>query len=1070
MTYTFTFVSLLLTTVGAFAQSVNSEILGAVQDQSGAAITGAKISALNQETNITREAVADDQGRFRITLLRPGLYTITVEKEGFSKYQEGPFELRLNQAAEFGVKLRVGQLSEVVSVTGESPVVNTTNAEVSTTFEGKRIAEVPLAVNRNVLNLALNVAGVSQLSSGQSVFASGLAMAVNGMRTRSNNFMIDGQDSNDPSVTGSTQGINNPDVVAEFRVITNQFAAEYGRAAGSIVNIITKSGSNQFHGSGFVFNNNRVFNTRSNLDKAARLETTPFRNETQLGGTLGGPIRKDKTFFFASYQRWWDRRLSSGSSIEGAPTAEGRSALQPFASRPAVKALLDYLPAAAVPNGQVARAVVGGQNIAVPLGRLAGTSGRKIDDTQWSSRVDHQLTSKHTLGGRYMYQDQTDAGGGQVTPPGNTTLVPIRNQIATVFLNSNLRSNLFSEFRLAYVRQAQETTAQDVRSQAIPSIEVNELGLTGFNAATSRTGIGLAVNLPQFRKSNTYQIQQNLGWLAGSHNIKFGYDIRRSQTASFFVPTTRGRLVYNNMQDLIDDVAQSTQINGPIRGGQIMQYYKTYDFFFYAQDEFRIRPNLTINYGLRYELPGNPFANLTPVNERILAANGNNEAFRFVAPPRDTNNWQPRVGFNYRIGGDNFLTGNGKLVLRGGYARTYDFAFLNIALNIFSAFPFVNSFNLNPRTPNSYPDLLTALNNPVNPGALTRTNVSPDFRSPLSDQFSIGIQRQLGDGLGMTVTWIGTKGQSLFQTNDGNRPVRIALGSIAANGTYNFTLSAREDPTRAVVRQRANTAESIYHSLQTSLERRFRRGLSFGGHYTWSTFIDTASEVFNPAVNGDIAIAQDPFNLKNDRARSTYDRPHRFTMTHTYEIPEIGLPGKILGKGWQLSGYLTFQSGAPFTPLNGTDPFLRNAGIDGLVGNALRPNVATTLDVSGMTISDLYAVRTSLFSPVVANATTAGRTMTVGQTLDIANTPIGFGNAGRNILRADGIANYDFSVAKISRINENHQLQFRMDVYNLTNTRNFGIPESRVNSANLLNQWGQDGGNRRIQFGVRYVF
>ena len=660
-----------------------------------------------------------------------------------------------------------------------------------------------------------------------------------------------------------------------------------------------------------------------------------------------------------------------------------------------------------------------------------------------------------------------------MTPPGNTTLVPNRNQAANAFLNSTLRPTAFSEFRVSFTRQAQETTAQDVKSQAIPSIEVNDLGLTGFNAATSRTAIGLAVNLPQYRKSNTYQIQHNFGWIKGNHNLKAGYDFRRNQTASFFVPTTRGRLVYNSLQDLVDDVAQSTQINGPIKGGQILQYYNYYDFFFFAQDEWRVRPNFTLTYGLRYELPGNPFDSLLAVNQRIVSANGGDQRYAFVAPARDTNNWQPRIGFNYKLPGMGWVTGSNKTVLRGGYARTNDFAFLNIALNIFSAFPFVNSFNLPARTPNSYSSLLTALNNTVNPNILTRTNVAPDFRSPSADQFSVALQRQILETYSLTVGYVGTRGSGLFQTDDGNIPTQLSLTSIASNGSYNFAVAQRQDPLHAVTRTRANTAESIYHSMQTSFEKRFSKGLGLGAHYTWSSYIDTASEVFNPAVNGDIAIAQDPFNLKNDRARSTYDRPHRFSLTHTWEIPTKGFAGKILGSGWQLSGFLTFQSGAPFTPLNGTDPFLRNSGIDGLVGNAVRPNYVGGVDVSKTSINELYALwrsGTRYFTPVVANAATVPGNLQPGGTLNIANTPLGFGNAGRNILRGDGIGNYDFSLSKISRFSETQQLQIRMDVYDLTNTRNFGIPESRINSANFLNKWGTDGGNRRIQFGVRYVF
>jgi hypothetical protein len=1072
--------AVLLTAITAAGQSVNSEILGTVTDPTGASVAAAKVVVVNRDTNITRSAATDEQGRFRIPLLPPGFYTITIEKSGFRKYQEGPLELRLNQAAELEVKLEVGSLSEVITVTSEVPVVNTTNAEVSTTFESKRISEVPLAVNRNILNLALNVAGVSQLSSGQSGFASGINMAVNGMRVRSNNFMIDGQDVNDPSITGSTQGLNNTDVVAEFRVITNQFAAEYGRAAGSVVNIVTKSGSNDLHGTGFWFNNNSAFNSRSNLDKQrpTQPERTPFRNETQLGGTLGGPVIKDKTFFFGSYQRWWDRRLGTGTVVDGPPTEAGRQLLAPFANnRPALKAMLDYLPAGApVPGLRTEQVVIGGQTLTIPYGRLGGSAGRKYDDTQFSGRVDHRLSDRHTLGGRYMYQDLTDAGGGQVTPPGLTTLVPNRNQAASAFLNSSLTSNIFSELRLAYTRQAQETTAQDVRSQAIPSIEINSIGLTGFNAAASRTAIGLAVNLPQFRKSNTYQLQHNVGWMTGGHTFKFGYDIRRYHTASFFVPTTRGRLVYNNLQDLVDDVAQSTQINGPIRGGQIMQYYRYWDYFFFAQDEWRIRPGFTLVYGLRYEMPGNPFESLKPINERIIAANGNDERYRVFFPGSDRNNWQPRAGFNWRLPGGSGLwgkiTGGGKMVLRGGYARANDFAFLNIPLNIFSAFPFVASYSLDPRTPNSFTNLLSALQRPItNPNALTRTNVTSDFRTPASNQVSLGIQRQVFDDWSMNIQYVGTRGTGLFQTIDGNPAMTIRVQSVAANGTYATQLASRRDPTYGVIRTRANSASSTYHSLQLSMEKRYRRGLAVGGHYTWSSYIDTASEIFNPAVNGDVAVSQDSFNWRADRARSTYDRPHRFTFTHTWEIPaeKLGRFSQVFG-GWQINGFLTLQSGAPFTPLNGTDPFLRLSGIDGLVGNSLRPHLAPGVSLAGQSINDLYPIRTSLFVPVVANAASAGRALQAGDVLQVGGTPIGLGGVGRNTLRADGIGQYDFGVLKNIKFTERETLQFRADVFNLTNTRNFGIPESRINSGNFLNQWGQDGGNRRIQFSVRYIF
>jgi hypothetical protein len=272
----------------------------------------------------------------------------------------------------------------------------------------------------------------------------------------------------------------------------------------------------------------------------------------------------------------------------------------------------------------------------------------------------------------------------------------------------------------------------------------------------------------------------------------------------------------------------------------------------------------------------------------------------------------------------------------------------------------------------------------------------------------------------------------------------------------------RVNPSIGIRRVRGNAASSIYHSMQASLEKRFGSGFSMGAHYTWSAFIDDASEIFNPAVNGDVAVSQDSFNRRADRGRSTFDRPHRFTTTFVYELPfmrdQKGAAGRLLG-GWQLSGFLTLQSGAPFTPLAGQDPGLRLNGIDGLVGSAIRGNVATDRPISSMTIDEIFSYNIP--------AAVAGSRNSLFTNVTAANP---LGNAGRNILRADGIGDFSFGAFKTFRTFESQRLEFRTEFYNLTNTRNFGIPESRLNSANFANQWGTDGGNRRIQFGLRYLW
>ena len=1068
----------------AAAQATSGTISGIVADESQGVITSASVTVRNVGTNESRSAATDSEGRYRFPNLPVGNYEITVQATGFAKLVRSGIELLLNQDAVVNMTLKVSSVEAVVTVAENASLLSTSNAEVSTRFDSKRLSELPLAPNRNVFNVALSAAGVSQLGSGQTGFAAGMSYSSNGGRVRSNNFMLDGQDINDPSVAGGQQPLNNPDLVQEVRLVTNQFAAEYGRNSGSVLSVITKSGTNQYHGSAFFFNNNNHFNACSNRDKAGRpggfcnpnattdsRKGAPFRIEDQFGGTFGGPVRlpyydgKDKTWFFGSLQRWTDRQFAPGFTLNGAPTDAGRQILQQAAgNRPQVAALLRFLPAAQAPNGKSASFNIGGVTSTVPLGDLTGSTSFRFDDWQGSGRIDHQLNANNRMSGRYLFDDSLTSGTGQVTPPGLTTVSPSRSQAATFNLTSLLSSRWVNDVRLAWSRFGSRTTASDPSSQDIPSIEIEELALRGFNAAQDRTAIGLAVNLPQFRFNNTYQIVDTAAYNAGNHGVKFGIDFRRTQVKSFFVPTIRGRLAYPTLQNFIDDVAlTASTINRPLPGGQQIQYYDNYDYYFFGQDEWRITPSLTLSYGLRYELPGNTFDDLVPVNDQIVAAAGGDARFGFTpVPDTDKNNFQPRVGFSWnpRISGGpfNLLTGGDKLVVRGGYARTNDAAFLNINLNIASAFPFVASINLPPA--GAFSAISTAQVTGLNPNTLTRTIVGDDFRAPSYDQFSLEVQRELSRDIVLRVGYVGTKGTGLFQTVDGNP--RTPTNVIADPKAPVF--APRVDPTRGIFRTRANAASSIYHSMQISMDKRLSRGFSAGMHYTWSSAIDTTSEIFNPST-GEVAVAQDSFDLRSDRARSTYDRPHRFTGNAVYELPffreQNGAIGHLLG-GWQVNAFFTLQSGAPFTPLNGSDPTGALNGIDSLVGNAIRADLNTTLDVSSMNIIELLAAGGArLFLPLPAFNEAQRGTVQIGRRV---------GNAGRNTLRADGIQNIDFGILKNTNLFEGHSLQFRADMFNATNTRNFGIPNGTVTSANFLNQWATNGGNRRVVLGLRYTF
>jgi len=1068
----------LAVSVAVNAQTTGS-VSGEVRDEKEAIVPNATVTLRSITTNQSRTTQTDDEGRYRFANVDVGQYELTVENSGFAKYVQTGLTLVLNQSAVINVAMKLKGVTETVTVVENASMLNTATAEVGTRFDDRRLSELPLATNRSVYNAALSAPGVSQLGPNQTGFGNNINYSSNGGRVRSNNFMIDGQDNNDFGVAGASIPLNNPDLIQEVRLITNQFTAEFGRNSSSVFNAITKRGGNAYHGSAFWFHNDNALNACSNLNKNAGycnpLATdpskthAPFRIENQTGGTIGGPIIKDKLFFFGSLQRWWDRQLGSGVTIVGVPTEAGRQVLQAQAgSRPQVAALLRFLPAAQTVGGTPVTFNIGASQFVVPTGSLTGSTSFVFNDWQTSQRLDYNFNADHQLYGRYIFQDSDTVGTGQASPPGNTSNNLSRAQGLNITLSSVFGPSWVNEARFAYLRSASSTTSNNPDSETVPSIEINQLGLQGFNAASSRTAIGLGVNLPQYSIRQTYQYQDNVSHLAGNHAWKFGADIHRSQLEQLFKPTVRGRLVYTTLNRFVNDVAQIATINKDLPGVASILTLDWHDFFFYGQDEWKIRPNFTLSYGLRWELPGQPIADLRQFNVPVVAAANNDP--RYVVTPipkRDKTNFEPRIGFNWNPrtsehGILGWLTGGDKMVVRGGYSRTHDYAFTNIALNIWSSFPFVAaatfataSITLPGETSAAAgtTNAFANLGNPsINPDTFARTVVSPDFHAPYYDSFSMEVQREVSTNLVLRIGYVGSKGTGLFETLDGNPRRLNAIGCVASAAD-----SCRVDPAHATVRLRANAASSIYHSMQVSAEKRLSRGFSAGLHYTWSSFIDEASEIFNPSP-GEIAIVQDSFNRNADRGRSTFDRPHRLTGNFVYELPwyreQTGWAGHVLG-GWQINSDFSLQSGAPFTPLNGSDPTGALSGIDTLVGNAIRPNAL--IDVRGLSIAQLYAMR----GAITSNGNSIFQTLRPGQRV---------GNAGRNILRADGIHNIDFGLLKNIRLRENQKLQLRADFYNFTNTRQFGIPQATVTNSGFLNQWGTDGGNRRVIVGLRYVF
>ena len=483
------------------AQSTTGTIRGTVRDEQEAVVPGATVTIRNVATNAVQTAVSEN-GFYRFLNVAVGEYRADG-REG-RLLQVRPFRAhRLAQPGRRGGRPAPSAgLTETIEVRADAPLINKTTAEVGVRFDTTRIAELPVqgATFRDVAGLALSAPGVSALGSGQLRFAFGTNFSVNGMRLRSNNFTIDGQDNNAPGNTGQQQPINNPDIVQELRLITNQFAAEFGRAAGAIVSAVTKSGSNSFRGSAFWFHNDESLNSRSNLDKAAKFASAPFREENQYGGTLGGPVSRDRTFFFGSYQRWTDRQLGSGFTLNGAPTDSGRAVLQSVAAgRPQIAALLRFVPAG-TPNGQSRSFALEGETYTVPLGNVTGSSSIVFDNDQAMGRVDHVLSRSHMITARYLLgRTPRNSGTGQVTPPGLTTVSRTNEHSLNTWMNSVLGTRLSNEFRVAWSHRGTFRGAQDPASEEIPSVEIGELNMSGYVVSDSRTAIRAGHQPADFR-------------------------------------------------------------------------------------------------------------------------------------------------------------------------------------------------------------------------------------------------------------------------------------------------------------------------------------------------------------------------------------------------------------------------------------------------------------------------------------------------------------------------------------------------------------------------------------------
>jgi len=1021
------------------AQTINGSISGTVTDQNGSAISGATVKVTKAGTGATREATTNSEGIYRIVGLPVGVYAVRVEQSGFQPQVNQRVDVSVAIDATANFTLSTASVQEVVVVTETAGLLETTQSQVVKTVDNRTILELP---GRNTLNgLALLNPGVLPTNNGRP----GSGFAVNGNRTRSNNFTIDGANNNDESLSIARQNLP-PEAIGEFQLITNTFAAEFGRNAGSYVNVITRSGTNQYHGiAAYTWQGNgldslttgqqRTYNAQRAAglaDKQALRAARSVIVDNAYGGTVGGPIKKDHTFFFTSLD-FDDVRQTVSSVTRPAISQDGVNMLRALQSQFApgsLDFLLKTFPVANDPtdNGKVP-VVAGGTTIAmVPFLAFNRTLNGGIpygtDFWRYLAKVDTKINGKDQLSFRYIIDDSKDPGS-PASIPGQEIGQISRNQSFTINDVYAITSNLINESRITYSR----------RNINFPENLPTAFSITGAAAF----GIGNA-NFPQFRIDNAYELTDNLSYIRGRQTWKFGVNALRYDLNSFFAPNLRGTITYASLSDfLFDQNASFSQFAG---NGLVPA--RTYETGVFAQDDWRVNQDLTLNLGLRYEYVTTPFG-------------------FFSNAKSDMNNFGPSIGGAWNPKGFR----NGRFVLRGGYRISYDQVFQNVLLNVSRNFPravqVTNDSVTGARPYNGLPPAPQPqdfVNRGGDPNMLPLRLYSPNKRinQPYSQQFTLGVQYQLAHDYVVKIDYIGTKGTHLI------REVEANVGFLAPIGN-----GQRQDPTKGSILVGDGIADSIYHAGQVTLEKRFgdtRYGaFQFNVNYTYSSFISDSDDVLGAQTNR--TLPADPRNPKLDRARSGFDQPNRFVGSYTYGIPKFeygsGLLKSVVDRainGWEVSGVTTIADGTPYSVLNANNAL----GILPGQVNTVERSQRVTLNPNG--IFPLVSATNAQGVPVNPNARFI---------VNANNSGIG-GTLGANTQRTGGINNTNLALVKNVKTLESQSLQIRWEVFDVFNRRNFtSIPANTAsNNTNLDTFLNLGRANnivgRSMLFTARYIF
>lgn len=1082
----------------ARAQVTTADLIGRIEDNSGAAVRGVKVTLTNDATAVSRSVVTDDGGNYVFTALQPGRYTLRAEAAGFRKIERGNIELQVNQRAHIDLELQVGEVSDTVRIEGTAPLLESQSSVLGSVIQERQVQDLPLN-GRNFVQLAILSPGVSGASFGMrgtimsgsrpDDLRPGTELFVNGNRESSNNYLYDGIDNND-RLTLAIVVRPAVEAIKEFKIQTNLFSAEQGRNPGGQVDVVTKSGGNELHGAVYEFLRNNALDANNFFSNRAGQRRPPFK-QNQFGGAIGGPIIKSRTFFFGDYDGF--RQRQGRVFVNTVPTLKMRQG--DFSE--VAGGIFD--PATTVQNGTAFTRQQFANNIipqnrwdpvtaklinAYPLptssalvNNLTTAPTRKQDWDQYDVRVDHNQSERDTFFTRYSWSKTATTNPftfPAVTLPGISKAVGIGNE-DTFAGTSTLRAHhvvvnwvrvlsprMMLDLRAGYNRFQLDFTQADVASGdqlgnklGVPNSNQQEQqnGLPIFSPA-GYTGIGHSRSLPILRRENTFQYVGNLTFTGSAHTIKTGLDVRRRHLTEY--QTNRGNGRFNFAPNITNNPANNTggsAVAAFLLGAPslIEQDYllawvgiRGTEYSAYVADDWRATKKLTFNLGLRYELDtpfsevANRWANFDPTTATVLIA-GRNGVSKSAGVNTFKKGFAPRFGFAYQLGD--------KTVVRGGAGIFWNTAgHGGNALRLQRHVPFGPIYSFSPgnffvtrRVSDGFPTIpplnLALADTPS--GSVI--GVDPNYQPGYAQQFNLTVQHELPSSLLLKASYVGNLGRHLDTSFNLNQAVP---GAGAVNNRRPF-FGVR--PTLADVTWAVSDGLAAYHAFQFSAEKRLTHGLNGLLSYTWGHSIDTVGQNFGGGADG--PLPQDPRNRRADRGNSPFDIRHRLTIAWNYSLP-IGKGRKWLGNGgpaayalggWQVNGINTFQTGLPFTPT------LNSPTVN--TGTGSRPNRIGEGTVSNPTVE-------KWFDPA-AFTTPAQFT---------------FGNSGRNILYGPGRVNFDFSVFKEFPLTERLKLQFRTEFFNMFNTPQFDLPIAAIGAGNAGTITAIVGTPRQIQFGLKLVF